>query len=103
MEVSLASLHPETLGIDVSTLQGEGDEMLAILHQENMWICDTGASTHVTWSNKGARNVRDMMMYSFGHAGSAMKSNALIDIPGVFVNKGGEARLQAVLKDYRQY
>ena len=39
------------------------------------------------------------MMYSLGHAGSAMESNALIDIPGVFVNKNGEKGLQAVLKD----
>jgi hypothetical protein len=38
-------------------------------------------------------------MYILGHVGSAMESNALIDIPGVFVNKGGEARMQAVLKD----
>jgi len=39
------------------------------------------------------------MMYSLGHAGSAMESTALINIPGVFVNKRGEKRLQAVLKD----
>jgi hypothetical protein len=38
-------------------------------------------------------------MYSFGHVGLAMESNALIDIPGVFVNKSGETGLQAVLKD----
>ena len=37
------------------------------------------------------------MMYSLGHAGSAMKSSALIAIPGVFVNKSGERRLRAVL------
>jgi ATP-dependent protease HslVU (ClpYQ) peptidase subunit len=39
------------------------------------------------------------MMYSLGHAGSARESTALIDIPGVFVNKSGEKGLQAVLKD----
>jgi hypothetical protein len=38
------------------------------------------------------------MMYSLGHAGSAMESNALIDIPGVFVNKSREMGLQAILK-----
>jgi hypothetical protein len=43
--------------------------------------------------------IRDMMMYSLGHAGSAMESSALIDITGVFVNKSGETGLQAVLKD----
>ena len=40
-----------------------------------------------------------MMMYTLGHAGLAMESNALIDIPGVFLNKGGEVGMQAVLKD----
>jgi hypothetical protein len=57
MEASLASLDPENLSIDKSTLQGEGNDTLAILRQENVWICNTGASTHVTWSNRSARNV----------------------------------------------
>jgi hypothetical protein len=39
------------------------------------------------------------MMYSLGHAGSAMKSNPFSNIPGVFVNKSREPGLQAVLKD----
>ena len=39
------------------------------------------------------------MMYNIGHAGSAMESSALINIPGVFMNKSGETGLQAVLKD----
>jgi len=58
-----------------------------------------GASTHVTLSNKGAKNIRDTMMYILGHAGSAMESTALIDITEVFVNKSGEKGLHAVLKD----
>ncbi len=58
VEVSLVSFDPEKLGIDISTVQAKGDDALAILCQENMWICDTGTSTHVTWSNKGARNVQ---------------------------------------------
>lgn len=57
MEVSLASLDPEKLDIDIMTLQGKGNDALAILHQDNMWICDTGASTHVMWSYKDVRNV----------------------------------------------
>ena len=63
-----------------------------------MWICDS-ASMHVTWSNKGAKNIQDMMMYSLGHAGLEMESNALINIPGVFVNKSRKTGLQVVLKD----
>jgi hypothetical protein len=99
MEVSLASLNPEKLGIDMSKLQDEGNDLLVILRQVKVWICDTGASMHVTWSNTGAINIHDTMMYSLGHAGLAMESNALIDIPGVFLNKSGDTGLQAVLKD----
>jgi len=39
------------------------------------------------------------MMYSLGHAGLAMESSALIDIPGVFVKKSKERGLQAALKE----
>ena len=72
---------------------------LAILHQENVWICDTGASMQVTWCNSGAMNVHDTSMYSLRHAGLAMESTALINIPGVFVTKSGDTEMRAVLKD----
>ena len=72
VEVTLASLNPEQLGINISKPRDEDNDALAILRQENVWIYDTGASTHVTWSNNGAKNIRDTMMYSLGHAGSAM-------------------------------
>ena len=78
VEVSLASVDPEKLGIDILTLHGKGDDVLAMLRQENVWICDTGVSTHVTWSSKGTRNVRDSMVYSLGHTGSAAESTALV-------------------------
>ena len=38
-------------------------------------------------------------MYSLGHVGLAMESTVLIDIPGVFVTKSGDAGMKAVLKD----
>ena len=64
VEVSLTSLVPGKLGVDVLT--ESGDDVLAILCQEDMWICDTGASTHVTRYNVGAKSIRDMMVYSLG-------------------------------------
>ena len=87
VEVTLASLNPDQLGINISKPRGEDNDALAILRQENVWICNTGASTHVTWSNSGAKNIRDTMIYSLGYAGSAMESTALIDSPGVFEKK----------------
>ena len=83
----------------MTSLQVKGDDTLAILHQENVWICDMGTSTHVTWSNKCTRNVGDTKLYSLRHTGGAMESTAVIDIPGVFMTKCREKGLQAMLKD----
>ena len=77
----MASLNSTNMRDDLKSLQGD---TMTILHQENIWICDTGVSTHVTWNNKGAMNVHDTTMYSLGHVGSAMESTVLIGIPGYF-------------------
>jgi hypothetical protein len=66
VEVSLTSLVPGKLGDDMPA--EKGDDALAILRQEDVWICDTGASTHVTRYNVGAKSIRDMMVYSLGHS-----------------------------------
>jgi hypothetical protein len=94
-----ASSNMARLGIDVASLQTRCNDTLAKLCQENVRICDTGASTHVTWGNKGTKNIPDIKMYSLGHVGLAMESTAIIDIPRVFVIKDGKKRIQAVLKD----
>ncbi len=75
------SLNSTNMRVDLKSLHGD---TMAILHQENVWICDTGASTPVMWNNKGAINVHDTKMYSLGHE---MESTALINIPGTFLNK----------------
>jgi len=43
--------------------------------------------------------VRDTKMYSLGHAGVAMESTAVINIPGVFVTQDSKKGFLAVLKD----
>ena len=48
VEVTLASLNLEMLGINILKLRDKDNDTITILCQENMWICDTGASTHVT-------------------------------------------------------
>jgi hypothetical protein len=44
VEVTLASLNPEKLGINISKPRDDDNDVLAILRQENVWICNTGAS-----------------------------------------------------------
>jgi len=65
-------------------------DILAILHQENVWICNTGASTHVTWSNKDARNAHDTQVLSLRHMGEAIESIAMLSIHGVVMSKNGD-------------
>ena len=62
MEVTLASFgNPATDGVDMKELLAAKCDILAVLHQEDVQICHMGASTHVTWSIKGARNVHDTL------------------------------------------
>ena len=49
------SQNPEKLGINVLKPRDEDNVTLAILRQENVWICNTGVSLHVTWSNNGGK------------------------------------------------
>ena len=42
VEVTLASLNPEQLGINISKPGDEDNDALAILCQKNVWICNTG-------------------------------------------------------------
>ena len=45
-----------------------------LLKQKDIWICDTGASTHSTYNKEGATNERQTGSASLGHAGTAVKA-----------------------------
>ena len=60
-----------------------------ILSEDDIWICDSGASSHSTKSEKGARNKKDTSSTSVGHAGPAIKATSSIDVPGRFLAKDG--------------
>ena len=61
------------------------DASFDILHRLDIWICDTGASCHLTNSIAGSTNVRSCGSNSIALAGKAMRSMKTIDIPGQFV------------------
>ena len=72
---------------------------MAILCQENEWVCNPGASTHITLSDKGTKNVYDMQMLSIGHTDGAIETMALINIPWVLMIKNEDTGMLAVLKE----
>ena len=53
-----------------------------IIYQNDIWICDTGASSHLTNSKIGANNVRDSGSVSFRHSIQLVKAEMTIDLAG---------------------
>ena len=91
VEATLMSFgNPVSNGVEAMALSGEKCDILAILHQENVWICNTGASTHVTWSNKDAMNAHDTQVLSLRYMGETIESTAMLSIHGVVMNKNGD-------------
>ncbi len=90
VEVTLMSIaNSDIIRVDIMALQAKKSNMMEILCNKNVWICDTGASTHVTWSSKCARNVHEECTMSLGHTGGAVEATAIMNIPGVFKSKEG--------------
>lgn len=98
-----------TLGGQLDWLSGEaveasamGLEMpvsFALLAHEDIFICDTGASSHATNSKKGATNIRMNGSSSLGHAGEAVETKMTIDIPGQFIGLDGSPGMVGTLTD----
>ena len=49
-----------------------------MLYDRDMWISDTGASSHSTNNKTGATNERKFGSASLGHAGKAVKATSTI-------------------------
>ena len=98
-ELLTSIANSDIIRVDIMALQAEKGNKMDILHDKNVWICDTGASMHITWNSKCARNEHEECTMSLGHTGGAVEATAIIDIPGVFTSKEDAAGLKAVLQD----
>ena len=70
---------------------------LDILFDKDVWIADTGASNHGTYSNLGGKNAQASATSNLGIHGGAVKVDKTIDISGQFVKKNGQEGLRATL------
>ena len=70
-----------------------------ILYEDDVWICDTGASSHSTNNKSGARNEKTSGSASLGHTGEAVKATSTIDLPGQFMAKDGGSGMKATLTE----
>lgn len=64
VDVSLMTLKPD--GVDALTTSIWNEGSLALLHEEDVWICNIGAN-HVTWSFREVKNVCNERMLSLEH------------------------------------
>ncbi len=60
-----------------------------MLKRSDMWIADSGASNHVTFSDKGCRNKRNATGLTHGIVGNSVLPKCELDIPCVHVDKDG--------------
>lgn len=72
---------------------------IELLSQLGIWICDTGASCHSTYSPVGATNIRNSGISTVGHVGQAVATTKTIDIPGRFVSRDGTRSMDGVLTE----
>mmetsp|Transcript_12683 Transcript_12683/g.27426 ORF Transcript_12683/g.27426 Transcript_12683/m.27426 type:complete len:127 (-) Transcript_12683:424-804(-) len=84
---------------EVSVAKLDMPASFEILYQNNIWICDTVATSHLTPYRLGTRNIRDSGSASLGHAGEAMKATNTIDLSGQFVARYGGLGMGATLAD----
>ena len=84
---------------EVSASQLTIPTSFGVLQQTDVWICDTGASSHSTNSSSGGQNVKDTGSASLGHAGQALKATKTIDLPGQYVTKDETLGMKATLTE----
>ena len=70
-----------------------------ILYENDMWIGDTGALSHLKNNKLGASNKRYLGSASLGYAGKALKATSTIHVAGRFVEKDGTLGLKAFMTE----
>ena len=86
-------------GLETSNVKMEMSTSFELLYSDDIWICDTGASSHSSKSNSGAKNVRSNGSQSLGHSGKAVEAISTMDLPGQFIGKDGSSGMKATLTD----
>jgi hypothetical protein len=70
-----------------------------MLKRSDMWIADSGASNHVTFSDRGCRNKRMATGLTHGIVGNSVLPKCELDIPCVHFNKDGAQLGEVIITD----
>ncbi len=70
-----------------------------LLKRSDIWIADSGASNHVTFSNKGCRNKRFVIKLTHSILGNSVLPKCELDIPCVHFDKDGAQVREVIIID----
>ena len=87
--------------IETSNVKMEMSTSFELLYSDDIWICDTGASSHLSKSNSVAKNVKQNGSQSLGHSGKAVEAISTMNLPGQFIGKDGSSGMKATLTDVK--
>jgi hypothetical protein len=75
------------------------DTTMYMLKRSDMWIADSGASNHVTFSDNGCRNKRNATGLTHGIVGNSVLPKCGLDIPCVHFDKDGAQVGEVIITD----
>lgn len=99
IDTFIAGSTKVTVVAEVSAVELDMPATFEVLKEPDIWICDTGASCHSTYSLLGATNIRSSGVSTVGHTGEPITTTKTINIPGRFVSRDGTNTMSAVLSD----
>ncbi len=70
-----------------------------MLKRSDMWIADSGASSHVTFSDKGCRNKRMATGSTHQIEGKSVLPKCELDIPCIHYDKDGTQVREVIITD----
>jgi hypothetical protein len=69
------------------------------LESRDIWIADTGTTSHVTKHTEGGRKHRQTNVWTCGFAGETIQPDSEMDIPVIYVDVNGTGKFVVVLGD----
>ena len=85
--------------LETSIVKMEMSTLFELLYSDDIWICNTGASSHSSKSNSGAKNVKANGSQSLGHSEKAVEVTSTMDSPVQFIGKDGSSGMKATLME----
>jgi hypothetical protein len=95
--LALLSLEPPEICLQATRNQMFPDDF-SLLHDPNIWVCDTGASQHCTGHKDGMQDVRQGTSSTVGYNGVASKQELQGILPALKMDKYGKAEFQCHLE-----